>query len=104
MQNRKIASIGLILPLLPLSAYACLVLISFASHKLGSVIAADKLILLIIILLTAASVLGTVFSIAALLKSETKLAPIALALNIAVLLIILVLLRNNFLTELRLAS
>lgn len=103
MKNRKLASIGLILPLLPLFAYACFVLISFANHKLGSIIAVDKLILLTIVLLTVASVLGTVISIAALLQSKTKLASITLVFNIAILLIVLVLLRDNFLTELQLA-
>lgn len=102
MKKRKIAIIGLILPLLPFLSYACLVLISFADNRIGSIIPVDKLILLTLALLLVTSVLGTAISIIALLKSETETAPLVIIINIVFLLIILVFFRNTFFTEFKL--
>ncbi len=91
MKNQKITLIGLILPSLPVGAFISLVLLSFTiNNTISSIIAVDKLILLTVGLAPVIYILGAIVSIIALFKSAMKMAPfIALALNIALLIVLL---------------
>ncbi len=91
MKNQKITSIGFILPSLPVGAFILLVLLSFITNNaISSIIALDKLILLTVALAPVIYILGAIVSIIALFKSTMKMAPFtALALNIALLIVLL---------------
>ncbi len=103
MKIQKTALIGLILPVLPVIAYVFLVLVVLLNNMVGSIIAADKLILLTIGLSAVIFVSGAVVSIIALFKSEMKTASlIGVALNIA-LLTVWVCFAPLFLAEFKLA-
>jgi len=90
LKNQKIALIGLILPALPVGASILLVLLSFVNKTVNSIIAVDKLILLTAALSPLIYISGTIASIIALFKSEMKTAAlIGIALNIAMLIVVL---------------
>lgn len=90
LKIQKVALIGLILPSFPVGTSVLLVLLSFISNTVNSIIAVDKLILLTAALSPVIYTLGALVSIIALFKSEMKItAFIATALNITLLIVLL---------------
>jgi hypothetical protein len=86
LRNEKTALIGVTLPFFPVGTFVLLVLLSFVSSTLNSIVAVDKLILLTVVLSPLIYVLCAVVSVAALFKSEMKMtASIGIVLNIALL-------------------
>ncbi len=86
LKKQKTALIGVTLPFFPVGAFVLLVLLSFVSSTLNSIIAVDKLILLTAVLSPLIYVLCAVVSVTALFKSEMKItASIGIVLNITLL-------------------
>jgi len=99
-----LAFIGAILPSVWLGTAVLLILISFASTKASSIIAAENLILLTLIFLPVVCIIGAVISIIALATSTIKKKPLlATGLNVALLFCWLYL-SKSFLMELELIS
>jgi len=88
LKNQKMALIGLTLPSLPVGTSVLLVLLSFISNTVNSIIAVDKLILLTAALSPIIYTLGALVSIIALFKSAMKITSvIGTSLNISLLII-----------------
>ena len=84
------AVIGLLLPLYTLSIISLLILISFASRTLSSVIHLDKLTLLVMGLSPLALIFGASASaIAAVRRTDMRKAVIGIFLNIILLFVLL---------------
>jgi hypothetical protein len=103
LKNRRTIFIGLVLPTLWIGAFSFLVLLSLINIKVSSIIAADKLILLTVMLSPIIYILGAIVSITALFKSEMKkIALIGVTLNIVALLIALLCLGSSIFIEVKL--
>ena len=100
LKNTKIALVGLTLPFFPTGALVLLTLLPFVNSSAGSVIGADKLILLTVGLLSPlVYISGAAISIVALLKSEMRItAFMGTVLNIT-LLSVLLYFSKSFLVE-----
>ena len=102
--RHNLTFIGATLPSVWLGTAVFLILISFASTKVSSIIAAENLILLTLIFLPVVCITGAVISIIALAKSKTrKNAFCATVINIA-LLVCWVYFNKSFLIELELIN
>ncbi len=86
MQKKLAALIGLRLPFYTIGIIALLIMVSFASYTISSIIFIDKLILLAVLLSPMVFTLGAIVSIIALVKFESKVASlIGIVLNIVLL-------------------
>jgi len=98
--QKKLATLfGLSLPSYTIGILTLLILVSFASCTISSIIFIDKLILLAVVLSPVVFTLGAVVSIIALVKLQSKIAAlIGIILNI-VLLVVLLCFIKPFLVE-----
>ena len=104
LQGQSLTIVGVILPVVWIGALVVLVLLSFISSQISSVIAAESLILLTLILLPVVCAAGAAISIIALTKSGEKRKPLlAAGLNIAIL-VFWLFFSKSFLMELELIS
>jgi len=104
LQGQNLTVIGVILPTVWVGALVVLILLSFMSSQISSVIAAESLILLTVILLPVVCAVGVLISISVLTKSEDKRKPLlAAGLNIAIL-VFWLFFSKSFLMELELIS
>ena len=101
MQNKKVELIAIKLPSITVTIYATLMMIAFTNNQIGSVIFLDKLILLIMVLLSLVCIIGAAVSIIALFKAKAKKTAVSAAiLNIA-LIIMMIWMSKAFVVELK---
>ena len=104
LQRQNLTLVGIILPSVWVGTLVFLILISFMSSKISSIIAADSLILLTLIFSPIVCITGATISIIALATSKMKKRPFwATGLNIA-LLVFWLYFNKSFLMELELIS
>jgi hypothetical protein len=104
LQRQNLTLVGIILPIVWVGTVALLILISFISSKVSSIIAAGNLILLTLIFSPLVYISGAIISIIALAASKMKKSPLlATGLNIA-LLVFWLCFNKFFLMELELIS
>ena len=104
MQKQNLTFVGIILPSAWVGTAAVLVLFSFISNKVSSIIAAESLILLTLIFSPVVYITGATISIITLVTSKMKKTPLlAAGLNIA-LLVCWLYFSKSFLMELELIS
>ena len=90
LQKKLATLIGLRLPSYTIGIIALLILVSFGSYNISSIIFIDKLILLAVVLSPMVFTLGAIVSIIALVKFENKIAALTgIVLNIALLVALL---------------
>ncbi len=102
--KQKQVTFGIILPYIWMFVFVCLIMISFVSSKISSVIAAENLIMLTYLFSPIIFIIGIIISLITLFKSGvSKNILVSIILNL-ILLIIWFIFRKSFYIELNIIS
>lgn len=101
MQNQKLELIAIKTPSIVLTVYATLIMIAFTNNQIGSAIFLDKLILLIMILLSLSCIIGLAVSIIALFKVKAEKTAVSAAILNVALIIMMIWMSKSFVVELK---